>query len=118
MPDFRQDTFPEFQANTADYSDMITPLRGFSADVAVDVTDPIDLLFIDGDHSYEGCCSDIKTWLPKIKAGGTIIFHDYGWAEGIQRAVAEYIRPVESAPGKCVDSIYYTTIKSTAKPER
>lgn len=37
---------------------------------------PIDLLFIDGDHTYEGVMRDIAAWLPHVRAGGTIIFHD------------------------------------------
>ncbi len=36
----------------------------------------IDLLFIDGDHSYEGVKADIEAWLPHIKRGGHVAFHD------------------------------------------
>lgn len=36
-----------------------------------------DLVFIDGDHSYEGCKGDIEAWLPNIKPGGLIAIHDY-----------------------------------------
>lgn len=36
----------------------------------------IDLLFIDGDHSYEGVSRDIAAWLPYVKPGGVAIFHD------------------------------------------
>jgi hypothetical protein len=37
----------------------------------------IDLVFIDGDHSYSGCKKDIECWLPKVKLGGWIGGHDY-----------------------------------------
>jgi predicted O-methyltransferase YrrM len=37
----------------------------------------IDLLFIDGDHSYEGCMGDLDLWSPFVKSGGWIIVHDY-----------------------------------------
>ena len=37
----------------------------------------IALLFIDGDHSYEGVKMDTLSWEPKVKKGGTILFHDY-----------------------------------------
>ncbi len=30
----------------------------------------IDLCVIDADHSYEGCMTDIRTWLPKVRSGG------------------------------------------------
>ena len=36
----------------------------------------IDVLFIDGDHSYEGVKSDYKNYSPWVKRGGLIIFHD------------------------------------------
>lgn len=37
----------------------------------------VDLVFIDGDHSYKGCKGDIQAWLPNIKQGGIIAVHDY-----------------------------------------
>lgn len=36
----------------------------------------IDLLFIDGDHSYRGCKADIEAWTPHVKVGGRAAFHD------------------------------------------
>ena len=47
----------------------------------------VDAVFIDGDHSFEGCSGDIAAWLPHIKAGGLLIVHDYHKAERYQRAV-------------------------------
>lgn len=37
----------------------------------------VDLCFIDGDHSYEGCKGDILAWLPNIKQNGIVAIHDY-----------------------------------------
>jgi predicted O-methyltransferase YrrM len=39
--------------------------------------DTIDLLFIDGDHSINGCSLDFELYAPKVPAGGLIAFHDY-----------------------------------------
>lgn len=40
-----------------------------------------DLIFIDGDHSYEGCKKDVERFVPEfLRPGGYFILHDYyGW---------------------------------------
>lgn len=55
---------------------------------------PIDLLFIDADHSYEGVRADYETWLPLVRLGGTIIFHDYSYDK--RDTVKKYIDQVVS----------------------
>ena len=37
----------------------------------------IDLLFIDGDHSYEGVQKDTRVATSKVKNGGVLVFNDY-----------------------------------------
>lgn len=36
----------------------------------------IDFLFIDGDHEYHAVKRDFLTWLPFVRKGGIIAFHD------------------------------------------
>ena len=38
----------------------------------------IDYLFIDADHSYEGCMADFDNAYPFLKKGSVVGFHDYG----------------------------------------
>lgn len=37
---------------------------------------PIDVLFIDGDHSYEGVKQDYEMYAPLVRPGGVVAFHD------------------------------------------
>jgi predicted O-methyltransferase YrrM len=38
--------------------------------------EPLDFLFIDGDHSFEGVARDLELFAPLVRPGGTIGFHD------------------------------------------
>jgi predicted O-methyltransferase YrrM len=38
---------------------------------------PVDVVFVDGDHSYAGCVGDIMGWLSHIRTGGFMAVHDY-----------------------------------------
>jgi predicted O-methyltransferase YrrM len=48
-----------------------------SANVAKTWKKKIDLIFIDGDHWYNSVITDINSWLPFMKKGGVMLFHDY-----------------------------------------
>jgi predicted O-methyltransferase YrrM len=48
----------------------------FSASVAERWTLPVDLVFIDGDHSEEGVRADWEDWHGFVEPGGGVIFHD------------------------------------------
>ncbi len=91
MSEGERDTFGEFCENTKSLREFIYILRGKSEDMAKTFNEPINLLFIDGDHSYKTVKTDVELWLPKIVPGGIIILHDYGWAEGVKRVVKEIV---------------------------
>ena len=74
------------------------------------VSPQVDMIFVDADHSYNGCKGDILAWLPNIKPGGIIAVHDFGKREvykdgpidnaphplpwpGVDRAVRHYLCP-------------------------
>jgi hypothetical protein len=38
--------------------------------------EPLDLLFVDGDHSYEGVKQDVVDYAPLVRPGGIVALHD------------------------------------------
>lgn len=40
-----------------------------------------DLIYIDADHTYEGCLRDINDWYPKVKKGRFLLGDDYRVSE-------------------------------------
>jgi predicted O-methyltransferase YrrM len=49
---------------------------GLSHEVAADWSGDVDLVFIDGDHSQEGCERDWSAWRGFVADGGRVVFHD------------------------------------------
>lgn len=47
-----------------------------SHDVAAGWSEPVDLVFIDGDHSELGCELDWRDWHGFVSPGGRVVFHD------------------------------------------
>jgi cephalosporin hydroxylase len=45
----------------------------------------LDVLYIDGDHTYEGCMADWVDYHPLVRPGGLVIFHDiyFGMFPGV-----------------------------------
>jgi predicted O-methyltransferase YrrM len=48
----------------------------YSAAVAARWSEPVDLVFIDGDHSEEGARADWDGWNGFVAPGGVVLFHD------------------------------------------
>lgn len=70
--------FKKFCENVGDdLFKKVFPCRGGSALWSQIWPVPIDLLFIDGCHSYEAVKADIDGWLPHVSPGGFILGHDY-----------------------------------------
>ena len=55
-----------------------------------------DLVFIDGDHTYEATKQDIAIWWPRVRSGGLLCGHDFGHPRnasglfGVDKAVREF----------------------------
>jgi predicted O-methyltransferase YrrM len=97
MTEGGKDTFVSFKQNTKNFQEYIVPVRGFSTEVVPQVrqmVDSLDLLFIDGDHSYEGAKADWEMYKGFLRSGSVVIFHDYGWADGVVRVIDEDVKPL------------------------
>lgn len=91
--------FPLFMANLQPvwaWEDLnerhiLKALRGDSSTLANTFLDnSIDLLVLDGDHSFDGVRKDITAYWPKVKQGGTIVFDDYNWS-GVHENVDDLV---------------------------
>jgi len=82
----------KFHITIEPYKDRITAYKSFSWNV--DFSLPIDLLFIDGDHSFNVCLQDYLMFSRLIKPGGLLVMHDYRekW-EGVTRVIDEVVIP-------------------------
>jgi predicted O-methyltransferase YrrM len=96
MSEGLRDTYAEFVANTTRHQSRISAVRGLSTISAQSFTEPIGLLFVDGDHSREGVFGDLDAWLPHVQANGWVVLHDSGWAEGVQAAITQVMTPIIS----------------------
>ncbi len=68
---------------------IVTPMVMDSEAAAKIILAPVDLIFIDGDHSYEAVKKDFELWYPKMAVGGVMAFHDTQFFEGPRRLVRE-----------------------------
>lgn len=114
MSEGNRDTYAEFRKNTQPYTRFIVPVRGFSTNVIEQVASHakrVDVLFIDGDHSYEGVKADWEAYKHLLGAGSVVVFHDCGWAEGVQRVIEEDAMPLV---GHCarLPNMWWGTIRA------
>jgi SAM-dependent methyltransferase len=80
----------KFKENTKKYKNLVINKMSSKEYALMVENDFFDLVFVDADHSFEGCSEDIKNFHKKVKVGGVIAFHDTNhdkWGEGITKAI-------------------------------
>lgn len=89
--------YREFIRNLGDElsAGKLIPVRSESGEAARIIAQALngrgaDLVFIDGQHTYDAVCRDIDNYAPLVRPGGTVSGHDYceGWP-GVIKAVSE-----------------------------
>lgn len=86
--------FDEFLKNieVAGVDDIVVPIVKTSQEAAESWDEPVELIFIDGDHEYKSVETDFKMWFPHLTLGGVMAFHDtVATFEGPRKVVRKYI---------------------------
>ena len=99
-----KDYFFEFYKNVKanGLENRIIPIRGDSAyTLGIHDDDSIDIAFIDGDHSYEGCMNDLKAVWPKVKKNCAILIHDCLPDSPVDKAVKDFGKKFIILPHTC-----------------
>jgi len=75
------ETLPILESNLRKFQleSQVQIVRKTSIEAANDWNSPIDMIFIDGDHSYEGVKQDWELFVPHVKEFGVVVFHDTIW---------------------------------------
>jgi len=76
------------------YENRLIPIRGLSAEVA-ELVPEVDIVFIDADHRYQPCKTDILLY--REKANGILCGHDIDYP-GVNKAVNELIENYQVGP--------------------
>ncbi len=91
--------FETFQKNISEarVEQLIKPIRGTSKSLAEAWSGPsLDAVFIDGDHTFEGCYADIIQWHPHLKRGGRLLGHDAVPGGPVEQAVKHYCEGLDA----------------------
>jgi hypothetical protein len=75
------------------FGNRSTILRETSRRAAQEIKGQIDMVYLDGDHSYEGYKDDLNVWWRKVRAGGIFSGRDYGHPQhpGVAKAIDEFL---------------------------
>lgn len=93
------DIYAEFMKNVGHFPNLKV-LKTSSLEAVKQFPDhSVDMVFIDGEHTYQGVKADIEAWLPKARK--LICGHDFNWM-GVRQAVEESLGEVKTA-----DTIWY-----------
>jgi predicted O-methyltransferase YrrM len=106
-----QHTFEKIKERLRPFPNIdVTQSRSYDA-AAMFHDQSVDTLFIDADHSISGVSRDYEAWLPKMKQGGLILFHDCVPGFGAEVFWLDYVLK----DPRVQEYIYYPIFSSSIK---
>lgn len=86
-------TLPEFMNNVkkAGLGNFVQPIACESEKAAKSFDKKIDLLFIDGSHTFEAAKNDFVLWSQRLKPDGWVVMHDATVLSGPWKVAKKYI---------------------------
>jgi hypothetical protein len=90
-----QQVFSQAIQALAPYKGRYTIHRMLSSEAVDHTPEVVDFVYLDADHSHDGCLADLKNYYPKIRKGGIMAGHDYvnnGYHHGAQFGVLSALR--------------------------
>lgn len=84
----------EHNLQEAGLREFVEVRQGLSHEQVKAWREPIDLLFLDGDHGDAAALRDFRDWTPHIRPGGYLVMHDvvHPVHTGPRRVVDEHVR--------------------------
>jgi len=87
--------FDQFHFNITEsgFADRVTPLRMQTSAAARGLFKggiSADLIYVDADHTYEGCLRDMEDYYPLLNPGGVMFGDDYTEIPSVHDAVREF----------------------------
>jgi hypothetical protein len=74
------------------FGNRVKMVRKTSEDAAKHIKEPLDFVYLDANHSYDGVKEDLGLWFQKVRDFGVIGGHDYGHVNfpGVKKAIHEF----------------------------
>ncbi|MES3001680.1 MAG: class I SAM-dependent methyltransferase [Pseudomonadota bacterium] len=108
MPEGTRETLPEFERNVAAFAGRIVKVRKDSKDLAAsDIELPLDLVFIDGDHSFAAVRRDFDAVAPWVADAKFVAFHDTTYFRGVSRVLGQALDSGQWQMGGHIDSLVW-----------
>ena len=93
------DVYKSVLKKLSKFEDRASIIRGSSRDVVPTLVHKYDVIYVDGDHSYEGAKKDLELSLEVLAEGGKIIVDDLQYPS-VAQAFREFLQENEQLQHK------------------